>query len=248
MRTLNAELEARVAQRTAELERANKNLEAFTYSVSHDLRAPLRALSGFSDALLEDYGDRLDETGRGYAGRIQAASGRMAVLIDDLLQLSRVSRVDMNLSRSISARRPPPSPANFSREPGRRVSFVIEEGVRVTADRSLIRTVVQNLVENAWKFTAQRDDATIEFAIAAADNGQRCCYVRDNGAGFDPAYAGKLFQPFERLHNAAEFPGTGIGLASVPRIIERHGGRVWAEGAVGHGATFYFTLAAEDPA
>ena len=245
VQTINAELEARVAQRTAELELANSNLEAFSYSVAHDLRAPLRALSGFGDALLEDYGDRLDEAGRGYVGRIQAASGQMASLIDDLLVLSRVSRVDMTLEPvDLSAEAAAIAGELHSRDRGRRIRFIIADGVRVTADRSLIRTVVQNLLENAWKFTAKRDGAVIEFASAAAEDGRVCCYVRDNGAGFDPAYASKLFKPFERLHNTAEFPGTGIGLASVARIVERHGGRVWAQGAVGHGATFYFTLAA----
>ncbi len=248
VRALNAELEARVAQRTAELERVNSNLEAFTYSVSHDLRAPLRVLSGFSDALVEDYGDRLDETGRGYAGRIKVASERMAVLIDDLLQLSRVSRTGMNLEPvDLSAEAAVIACELQARDPGRAVRFSIEDGIRVIADRSLIRTVVQNLLENAWKFTGHRDGAVIEFARAAGQDAMACCYVRDNGAGFDPAYAGKLFQPFERLHDAAEFAGTGIGLASVARIIERHGGRTWADGAVGRGATFYFTLTAEDP-
>ena len=246
VRALHAGLEARVQERTADLERSNKNLEAFTYSVSHDLRAPLRGLSGFSAALVEDYSDRLDETGRGYAQRIQAASERMAALIDDLLQLSRVSRTEMNLGPvDLSAEVDAIVGELQASEPGRRVRFAIQDGVWVTADRGLIRTVVQNLVENAWKFTARRDAATIEFGTTPADDAKICCYVRDNGAGFDPAYADKLFQPFERLHEAADFPGTGIGLASVQRIIERHGGRTWAEGAVDRGATFYFTLDAK---
>ncbi len=246
VRALHAGLETRVRERTADLERSNKNLEAFTYSVSHDLRAPLRGLSGFSAALVEDYSDRLDETGRGYAQRIQAASERMAALIDDLLQLSRVSRTEMNLGPvDLSAEVDAIVGELQASEPGRRVRFAIQDGVWVTADRGLIRTVVQNLVENAWKFTARRDAATIEFGTTPADDAKICCYVRDNGAGFDPAYADKLFQPFERLHEAADFPGTGIGLASVQRIIERHGGRTWAEGAVDRGATFYFTLDAK---
>jgi PAS domain S-box-containing protein len=246
VRALNADLEARVALRTADLELANENLEAFTYSVSHDLRAPLRTLNGLSEVLLADYGDGLGATGRGYAARIQAASERMATLIDDQLQLSRVSRAAMNLRRvDLSAEVAAIADELQAREPGRRVHFTIQDGVWVTADHSLIRTVVQNLVENAWKFTARRDGATIEFATTTAEGAGVCCYVRDNGAGFDPAHAGKLFQPFERLHTATEFPGTGIGLASVRRIIERHGGRTWAQGAIGSGATFYFTL---DPA
>ena len=244
VRTLNAGLEARVVERTAELQQANNNLESFSYSVSHDLRAPLRTLSGYSEVLLEDYGDRLDKAGRGYLGRIQAASERMATLIDDLLLLSRVSRVQVNLAPvDLSAEAAAIAAELQFRDPGRRVRVTIQDGVQVMADRGLIRTVVQNLIENAWKFTAKGDDATIEFASTAAEDGQVCCYVRDNGAGFDPAYAAKLFKPFERLHDAADFPGTGIGLASVARIVERHGGRVWAEGTVGGGATFYFTLA-----
>jgi PAS domain S-box-containing protein len=243
IRALNMELEARVDQRTAELVLANKNLEAFAYSVAHDLRSPLRALSGYSEALTEDYADRLDDTGRSYTDRIQTATERMGTLIDDLLSLAQVSRADMNLGLvDLSAEVTAISAELHDREPGRAVRFAIGDGVRVIADRSLIRSVLQNLVENAWKFTAKREDATIEFGITAAADTEACYYVRDNGAGFDPAFAGKLFQPFQRLHAVTEFPGTGIGLASVQRIIERHGGRVWAEGAVGHGATFYFTL------
>ena len=242
---LNAELEVRVDQRTAELIVANKNLEAFAYSVAHDLRSPLRALSGYSEALTEDYADRLDDTGRWYADRIQAATERMGTLIDDLLLLAQVSRTDMNLELvDLSAEVTAIRAELHDREPGRTVRLAIHDGVRATADRSLIRTVLQNLVENAWKFTARRDDAAIEFGATASPAGDAgvCCYVRDNGAGFDPAFAAKLFQPFQRLHAVTDFPGTGIGLASVQRIVERHGGRVWAEGAVDHGATFYFTL------
>jgi light-regulated signal transduction histidine kinase (bacteriophytochrome) len=240
---LNAELEVRVDQRTAELVVANHNLEAFAYSVAHDLRSALRALSGYSEALTEDYADRLDDTGRWYADRIQAATERMGKLIDDLLLLAQVSRTDMNtepvdLSAEVTAIRT----ELHAREPGRAVRFAIHGGVRVTADRSLIRTVLQNLIENAWKFTAKRQDATIEFGTATTGDSRVCCYVRDNEAGFDPAFTGKLFEPFQRLHAVSEFPGTGIGLPSVQRIVERHGGRVWAEGAVDQGATFYFTL------
>jgi light-regulated signal transduction histidine kinase (bacteriophytochrome) len=245
---LNAELEVRVDQRTAELVVANKNLEAFAYSVAHDLRSPLRALSGYSEALTEDYADRLDDTGRWYADRIQAATERMGKLIDDLLLLAQVSRTDMNTETvDLSAEVTAISAELRAREPGRAVRFAIADGVRVTADRSLIRTVLQNLVENAWKFTAKRDDATIEFGTTTSRDALVCCYVRDNGAGFDPAFIGKLFQPFQRLHAVTDFPGTGIGLASVQRIVERHGGRVWAEGAVGQGASFYFTLSPAPP-
>jgi light-regulated signal transduction histidine kinase (bacteriophytochrome) len=244
--TLNAELEARVAQRTAELVVANKNLEAFTYSVAHDLRSPLRALSGYSEALLEDYGDRLDETGRGYTKRIQAATERMGALIDDLLLLAGVSRTEMSLGPvDLSAEVAAIAGELQAREPGRQVRFAIQDGVWVTADCPLIRTVLQNLVENAWKFTAKREGATIEFGTTTAQDAGVCCYLRDNGAGFDSAFVDKLFQPFQRLHPVTEFPGTGIGLSIVQRIIERHGGRAWAEGAVGRGATFYFTLNAK---
>src|ERR1700730_11866188 len=194
VRALTTELEARVKQRTAELERSNKNLQAFTYSVAHDLSTPLRGLSGFSEVLLEEYGELLGETGRGYAGRIQAASERMGTVIDDLLRLSRMSRADLNLVRvDLSAEVVAIADGLRSRDPGRRVSFAIQDGVWVTADRILIRAVLENLVENAWKFTARRDGALIEFATATTDDeAMICCYVRDNGVGFDPAYADKL--------------------------------------------------------
>ena len=249
VRALHAELEARVRQRTADLERVNKNLESFTYSVAHDLRSPLRGLSGFGEALLEEYGEVLGETGRGYAGRMLATAERMGTLIDDLLQLSRVLRADMHLGPvDLSAEVAAIAGELQSGEPDRRVRFAIEEGVRVIADRTLIRTVLQNLIGNAWKFTSRHDGAMIEFGTTTIDDAGTCCYVRDDGAGFDPAYTDQLFQPFQRLHTTGEFPGTGIGLASVRQIVESHGGRAWAEGAVGKGATFYFTLDAKEPA
>jgi PAS domain S-box-containing protein len=248
--TLTAELEGRVEQRTAELELSNKNLRAFSYSIAHDLRTPLRGLHGFSEALLEEYSGVLGDTGRGYAERIQAASERMGAIIDDLLRLSQVTHADMKLEPvDLSAEVAAVAEGLRSVDPGRRVSFAVQDDVWVIADRILIRTVLDNLVENAWKFTAGREDATIEFGTAVIeDDAAVCCYLRDNGAGFDPAYADKLFQPFQRLHTTREFPGTGVGLASVQRIIERHGGRVWAQGAVDAGATFCFTLNAQDSA
>jgi len=242
-----AEIKTLNEQRTAELVVANKNLEAFTFSVAHDLRSPLRALSGYSEALIEDYGDRLDETGRWYAERILAATERMGALIDDLLNLSQLSRAELVLGPvNLSAEVADIADELQGREPKRRVRFTLQDGIWVNADRILIRTVVQNLIENAWKYTAKSDGATIEFGTAAAEDAMVCCFVRDNGAGFDPAFGSKLFQPFQRLHSVTEFPGTGIGLVSVRRIVERHGGRVWAEGAVGRGATFYFTLNAKE--
>jgi len=247
IQALNASLEQRVQERTVHLERANKHLTAFTYSVAHDLRTPLRGISGFAEALVEEYGDRLDEAGRGYAERIQAASGRMSTVLDDLLHLSWVSRAKMNLQGAdLSAEVTAICDRLRASDPGRHVRLTVEDGVWATADRTLIRTALEMLLENAWKFTAGQQDATIEFATTEVDEAPLCCYVRDNGAGFDPAYAAKLFQPFQRLHGAGEYPGAGIGLASVQRIIDRHGGRVWAEGAVGCGATFYFTLDAKD--
>ena len=235
------------AQRRAreELERVNRNLESFAYSMAHDLRTPLRALAGFSAALMEEYADGLGETGRGYAERIMAASERMGDIIDDLLELSSVSRAQISLMRVDLGAEAASIAEEFQRQdPGRRVRFTIQQPVWARADRTLVRAVLQNLLENAWKFTSGRDDASIDFGTAASGDGQVCCYVRDNGAGYDPAYADKLFKPFQRLHTDCEFPGTGIGLASVRQIVLRHGGCIWAEGAVGKGATFWFTLLA----
>jgi PAS domain S-box-containing protein len=235
---------AELRSRLDDLERANQNLETFTYSVSHDLRAPLRSLSGFSAALVEDCGDGLGVDGRDYAARIQGASGRMAALIDDLLHLSRLWRTEIqdvqpvDLSAEVARIAEDLSQST----PDRRVRFVIQDGVWAPADLVLIRSVLENLVGNAWKFTSGRDEALIEFGTTSTGEAPVCYFVRDNGAGFDSAYADKLFAPFERLHSAGEFPGTGVGLASVQQIVERHGGRAWAEGAVGEGATFYFTL------
>jgi PAS domain S-box-containing protein len=243
---VHARTAAEVVHRADDLRRANGSLESFTYSVSHDLRAPLRAMSGFSTALLEEYGDVLGEDGRGYAGRIVVASEHMAALIDNLLRLSRLSRTEMQLDPvDLGAEAAQIAAELQDEDPGRRTRFTIQRPVQVQADRALMRMVLHNLLGNAWKFTSGRDDALIEFGTAAADDAPVCYYVRDNGAGFDPAYTHKLFSPFQRLHPASEFPGTGIGLAIVRLIVERHGGRVWAEGAVGAGAAFYFTLAEE---
>jgi PAS domain S-box-containing protein len=234
-------------QQVKDLERANRNMEAFAYSVAHDLRAPLRALSGFSEALLEDYGDTLDDEGRDYAGRIVEASEQMATLIDDLLRLSRISRAEVHLHAVDLGAEASRIAKELQRgDPGRRVSFAIQQPVRAQADPGLIRTVLQNLLDNAWKFTSGQDDALIEFGANPDGEGRLRCYVRDNGAGFDAVYSDQLFQPFQRLHKTREFPGTGVGLASVRQIVERHGGCVGAEGAIGKGAAFHFTITAEE--
>ena len=229
--------------RVKDLERSNHDLESFIYTVSHDLRAPLRALSGYSELLLEEYGEVLGEEGHGYAERIVSASEQMRQQIDYLLDLSRISRADLHLqSVDLSGEAARIAEEIQRREPTRPGCFAIQRQVRALADRRLIRSVLQNLLDNAWKFTSGREDASIEFGTVPSSDAAVCCYVRDNGAGFDPAYASKLFQPFQRLHAARDFPGAGTGLATVRRIVERHGGHVWAEGAVGAGATFYFTL------
>jgi signal transduction histidine kinase len=242
---INEELQVRqkeLAERTTQLEAANKELESFSYSVSHDLRAPLRHIDGFSQALEEECAGRLPPQGVEHLHRIRAAAGRMGELIDDLLQLSRVMRSEMKHE-----------PVNLSElavavmkelrrtQPDRRVEEVIAPGVTVEGDRRLLQIVLENLLGNAWKYTQKGLAPRIEFGMVERD-GTQTYYVRDNGAGFDMAYVGKLFAPFQRLHKAEEFPGTGIGLATVQRILHRHGGRVWAEGRVGKGATISFTL------
>ena len=232
-----------------DLRRINQNLESFSYSLAHDLRTPLRSLAGYSTVLIEDYADTLGADGRGYAQRIEAASEHMGRILDDLLRMSRISGAKISLRQVDLGAEAAAIAAELQRQdPGRRVSFTIQQPAWALADVVLIREVLHDLLGNAWKFTSGRDNPLIEFGIAPASDARVCCYVRDNGAGFDPAFTHKLFQPFQRLHTAREFPGTGIGLASVRRVVERHNGRTWAEGAVGDGATFFFTLQAAEPA
>jgi PAS domain S-box-containing protein len=239
---LTAELEQRVSERTAQLETANEELESFSYSVSHDLRAPVRAIDGFSRILLEDYADKLDAEGKASLLTIIATSQRMSELINDLLQLSRFTRAELRrVPVDLSALARNVAEELKSTRPGRDVEFVIEPGLVTQADEHLLRIVLENLLGNALKFTSRRPAARIEFGRTLHE-GAPAYFVRDNGAGFDMAHAHRLFGAFQRLHNAAEFPGTGIGLATVQRVIRRHGGQVWAEGERGRGATFYFTL------
>jgi signal transduction histidine kinase len=254
---VNVELRNEIAERVrveealrrakAAAEAASEELEAFSYSVAHDLRAPLRSIDGFSQALLEDCLERLDAEGQRYLQHVRAAAQHMGELIDDLLNLSRVTRAELRrervnlseLARAVLGRL-------REAQPGRAVEFVVQDGLVAQADPRLLDVVLVNLLGNAWKFTGKRASARIEFAAEGADS-PRVFFVRDNGAGFNAAYAGKLFGVFQRLHRAQDFEGTGIGLATVQRIVRRHGGRVWAEGEVDRGATFYFTLEGERP-
>nr|MDP2192586.1 ATP-binding protein [Rhodoferax sp.] len=257
IRQLNVNLERRVLERTTELAVANQELETFSYSVSHDLRAPLRAIDGFSQAVLEDYADKLDDQGKDYLNRVRTATQRMGHLIDDMLTLSRVTRAEIRRGTvDLSALAADVIEELQKSEPLRRVDWHIESGLVAEGDAQLLRVVLANLLGNAWKFTGKTANVKIEFGAASdlntgnapipntqgATDFAPSFFVRDNGAGFDMAYADKLFGAFQRLHLASDFPGTGIGLATVQRIVHRHNGRVWAEGAVGKGATFYFTL------
>jgi signal transduction histidine kinase len=243
---LNAELEERVRRRTVQLEEANQELEAFSYSVSHDLRAPLRVIDGFSQALLEDYGGRIDEEGKSHLDRIRSNAQFMGELIDDMLKLARLSKTEIRAEEIDLSRLARESASDIARAyPNRIVDLVIADGLPARSDSHLVRAVLDNLFDNAWKFTAPIPRPRVEFG--ADLGGKRPVYfIRDNGVGFDMMYVGKLFGIFQRLHDRNEFPGTGIGLATVQRIIHRLGGRVWAEGREGRGATFFFTMNEEE--
>jgi signal transduction histidine kinase len=229
-----------------ELEATNRELEAFSYSVSHDLRAPLRSIDGFSQILVEDYADEIDEEGKDYLGRVRAASQRMGRLIDDILGLSRVTRGTMSRERlDLGALATEVAEELRETRPERKVEFSAQKGLEVWGDPKLLRVALANLIGNAWKFTEKSPEARVEFGLdeeLSRKGHVPVYYVRDNGAGFDMTYANKLFGAFQRLHGADEFEGTGIGLATVQRVVHRHGGRIWAEGEVDRGATFYFTL------
>ena len=226
-----------------ELHAANRELESFSYSVSHDLRAPLRTIDGFSQALVEDAAPLLPPDARSHVDRIRAATQRMGHLIDDLIGLSRLSRAEMKRERIDVTDLVEQIAADLRRHtPDRKIDVLVRRGMTAVADPHLLRLVFQNLLENAWKFTSRREHATIDVGQSHDDDGVPAFYVGDNGAGFDPDYAHKLFGPFQGLHSPAEFPGTGIGLATVQRIVHRHGGHVWAEGEINQGACFYFTL------
>lgn len=231
-----------VQQRTAQLEATNKELEAFAYSVSHDLRAPLRAIDGFSQVLQEDYGDKFDDAGKDFLARVRGATQHMGHLIDDLLGLSRVTRQEMRRQTVNLTEIAQHIAQELQRnESGRKVSFEIAEQLQAPGDPGLLKIVLDNLLGNAWKYTAKHPIAKIQFG-AITQNGEPVYFVRDDGAGFDMRHTEKLFGAFQRLHSADEFPGTGVGLATVARIIQRHGGSLRAEAAVEKGATFYFTL------
>ena len=231
-----------LATAKAVTEAANRELEAFSYSVAHDLRAPLRSVDGFCQILDEEYSSKLDETGRNYLSRVRGAAQHMGTLIDDLLHLARITQGDLARSTvNLSQIAAQITDGLHDSAPERAVEFTIAKDIIVSGDPRLLRVVLENLFSNAWKFTAAQPVAHIEFGSELID-GQTVLYVRDNGVGFDMAYAGKLFRAFQRLHSVHEFPGTGIGLATVQRILNKHGGRIWAEASPGRGATFLFVL------
>jgi light-regulated signal transduction histidine kinase (bacteriophytochrome) len=242
IKKLNVELEERVLKRTGELTAANLELEAFSYSVAHDLRAPLRGTSGFAQILLEEYNEKLDARGKDYLQRICLSSQRMGQLIDDLLSLSRLARDKMLQNRVDMTRLAESIAAELKKaQPERHVDFAIAQGIEATGDENLIRIILLNLLNNSWKFTSKHSNARITFGMDEK-NGEKIYWVRDDGVGFDMKYVDTLFGVFKRLHSVDEFQGTGIGLAIVQRIIRRHGGRIWVNGEVEKGATFYFTL------
>lgn len=240
--TERKQMEEALQKYTRDIESANKEIEAFSYSVSHDLRAPLRALDGFSQMVINDYGDKLDETGKDYLNRVRKASQYMSELIDDMLKLSRITRADMyrdkvdlsGIVRSIADELK-------AGQAERKVDFKIAPDIMVKGDKQLLTIALRNLLENAWKFTGKCPRALIEFGVTQ-QNGENVYFLQDNGVGFNTAYSNKLFQPFQRLHSEKEYGGTGIGLAIVQRVIRRHAGKIWAESEKGKGATFYFTL------
>jgi len=242
LETLNLDLEKTIKERTKQLQLANKELETFSYSVSHDLRAPLRAIDGFSQAVLEDYSDKLDDTGRNYLTRVRTASQKLSKLIDEFLELARVSRVDIEpikidlskIAKKITA-------MLEAGGPKRNAEIIIQEGMHTNADYQQMKIVLQNLLDNAWKYTSKNELTVIEFGCYQK-NGHCVYFVKDNGAGFNMKYSDKLFLPFQRLHNNKDFPGSGVGLATVKRIIGRHNGEIWAESEENNGSAFYFTI------